>query len=228
VSYSSREDNASSGNPNGKSFNEHQTEASSLTSLRPTRTSATPPTARLAIPAGLAFIGDYAGNTSLDQNFDTFPVWTDLSQWVPQCPHAGSVLRGLYEVPQPRFAGLGLPHERLVVHRLLELQHGPDDRNRAPTSGKSSVCARAAMVRRSTDDTLLAPNRILQHLAGDELVLPVTQRLRCGQRQLWPRSEYGLLPPGPQLLFSRRLVLDRVDAGSHRARHLVRREHGLL
>ena len=83
VSYSSREDNASSGNPNGKSFNEHQTEASSLTNLRAASYVSYTTDGTLGDPGSLAFIGDYAGNTSLDQNFDTFPVWTDLRSGFP-------------------------------------------------------------------------------------------------------------------------------------------------
>ena len=83
VSYSSREDNASSGNPNGKSFNEHQTEASSLTNLRANSYVSYTTDGTLGDPGSLAFIGDYAGNGSLDQNFDTFPVWTDLRNGFP-------------------------------------------------------------------------------------------------------------------------------------------------
>src|SRR5205823_8461936 len=37
----------------------------------------------LGDPGSLAFIGDYSGNSSLDQNFDTFPVWTDLRNGFP-------------------------------------------------------------------------------------------------------------------------------------------------
>ena len=83
VSYSSREDDATSGNPNGKKFDEHQTEASSLTSLRADSYSTYTTDGTLGDPGTLSFIGDYAGNTSLDQNFDTFPIWTDLRNGFP-------------------------------------------------------------------------------------------------------------------------------------------------
>jgi hypothetical protein len=83
VSYSSREDNSSSGNPNGKSFDEHQTEASSLTNLRSNAFISYTTDGTLGDPGSLSFIGDYSGNTSLDQNFDTFPVWTDLRNGFP-------------------------------------------------------------------------------------------------------------------------------------------------
>lgn len=83
VSYSSREDDASSGNPNGKRFNEHQTEAGSLTALRAASYVTYTTDSTLGDPGTLAFIGDYAGNTSLDQNFDTFPIWTDLRNGFP-------------------------------------------------------------------------------------------------------------------------------------------------
>ena len=83
VSYSSREDDATSGNPNGKKFNEHQTEASSLTNLRAASYVTYTTDGTLGDPGSLAFIGDYAGNTSLDENFDTFPIWTDLRSGFP-------------------------------------------------------------------------------------------------------------------------------------------------
>jgi hypothetical protein len=83
VSYSSREQDASAGNPNGKSFNEHQTEASSLTSLRANSFVSYTNDGTLGDPGSLAFIGDYSGNSSLDANFDTFPIWTDLRSGFP-------------------------------------------------------------------------------------------------------------------------------------------------
>jgi hypothetical protein len=83
VSYSSREDDASSGNPNGKKYNEHQTEAGSLTNLRAASYVTYTTDGTLGDPGSLAFIGDYAGNTSLDQNFDTFPIWTDVRSGLP-------------------------------------------------------------------------------------------------------------------------------------------------
>jgi hypothetical protein len=83
VSYSSREDDASSGNPNGKRYDEHQTEAASLTSLRANSYVSYTTDGTLGDPGALTFIGDYAGNSSLDQNFDTFPIWTDLRSGFP-------------------------------------------------------------------------------------------------------------------------------------------------
>src|SRR5207253_5412582 len=71
VSYSSREDDASSGNPNGKRFNEHQTEASSLTNLRAASYVSYTTDGTLGDPGSLTFIGDYSGNASLDSNIDT-------------------------------------------------------------------------------------------------------------------------------------------------------------
>ncbi len=83
VSYSSREDDATSGNPNGKKFNEHQAEASSLTNLRADSYVTYTTDGTLGDPGNLSFIGDYSGNTSLDANFDTFPIWTDLRSGFP-------------------------------------------------------------------------------------------------------------------------------------------------
>jgi hypothetical protein len=83
VSYSSRESSSSTNNPNGKSFTEHQTEASSLTNLRAASYVTYTTDGTLGDPGSLSFIGDYAGNTSLDSNFDTFPVWTDLRSGFP-------------------------------------------------------------------------------------------------------------------------------------------------
>lgn len=78
VGYSDREGSASSGNPNGLSFNEGQAEASSLTALRSDSYVAYTADGTLGNPGSLTFIGDYSGIESQDENFDTFPVWTDL------------------------------------------------------------------------------------------------------------------------------------------------------
>ncbi len=86
VSYSSREDdpNAQNGtNPQGLQFDEHQTEATSLTSLRSNSYVSYTTDSTLGNPGSLTFIGDYAGNSSLDNNFDTFPIWTDLRNGFP-------------------------------------------------------------------------------------------------------------------------------------------------
>jgi len=78
VGYSDREGSASSGNPNGLSYNEGQTEASSLSALRSASYIAYTADGTLGNPGSLTFIGDYDGIESQDNNFDTFPVWTDV------------------------------------------------------------------------------------------------------------------------------------------------------
>jgi hypothetical protein len=78
VGYSDREASSSSANPNGLSFNEGQAEASSLTSLRADSYIAYTADGTLGNPGSLTFIGDYDGIQSQDDNFDTFPVWTDV------------------------------------------------------------------------------------------------------------------------------------------------------
>jgi hypothetical protein len=78
VGYSDREGSASSGNPNGLSYSEGQTEASSLTALRADSYIAYLADGTLGNPGSLTFIGDYSGIQSQDDNFDTFPVWTDV------------------------------------------------------------------------------------------------------------------------------------------------------
>ncbi len=78
VGYSDREGSATSGNPNGLSYNEGQAEASSLTALRADSYIAYIADSTLGNPGSLTFIGDYAGIESQDNNFDTFPVWTDV------------------------------------------------------------------------------------------------------------------------------------------------------
>jgi hypothetical protein len=78
VGYSDREGSASSGNPNGLSYSEGQTEASSLTQLRADSFIAYQADGTLGNPGSLTFIGDYNGSESQDSNFDTFPVWTDV------------------------------------------------------------------------------------------------------------------------------------------------------
>jgi hypothetical protein len=78
VGYSDREGSASSGNPNGLSYNEGQAEASSLSALRSDSYIAYTADGTLGNPGSLTFIGDYNGSESQDDNFDTFPVWTDV------------------------------------------------------------------------------------------------------------------------------------------------------
>lgn len=78
VGFSDREGSASSSNPNGLSYNEGQAEAGSLTALRADSFIAYTADGTLGNPGSLTFIGDYSGSESQDNNFDTFPVWTDL------------------------------------------------------------------------------------------------------------------------------------------------------
>jgi hypothetical protein len=78
VGYSDREGSASNANPNGSSYNEGQAEAGSLSSLRSDAYIAYTADGTLGNPGSLTFIGDYAGIESQDNNFDTYPVWTDV------------------------------------------------------------------------------------------------------------------------------------------------------
>jgi hypothetical protein len=78
VGYSDREGSASTSSPNGLSYAEGQAEASSLTALRSDSYIAYMADSTLGNPGSLSFIGDYAGIQSQDDNFDTFPVWTDV------------------------------------------------------------------------------------------------------------------------------------------------------
>jgi len=78
VGYSDREGSASTSNPNGLSYNEGQSEASSLTNLRSDAFIAYTADGTLGNPGSQSFIGDYNGIESQDNNFDTFPVWTDV------------------------------------------------------------------------------------------------------------------------------------------------------
>jgi hypothetical protein len=82
VGFSDREGSASTGNPNGSTFNEGQSEAGNLTSLRSDAYVAYTADGTLGNP-GSDFIGDYNGVESQDNNFDTFPVWTDLRNGSP-------------------------------------------------------------------------------------------------------------------------------------------------
>ncbi|MDQ2741474.1 MAG: selenium-binding family protein, partial [Chloroflexota bacterium] len=77
VGYSDREDDASSGNPSGTSYDEYGTEAGSLASFVSDAYVAYTDDGTLGNPGSSTFIGDYAGITSQDNNFDTFPTWTD-------------------------------------------------------------------------------------------------------------------------------------------------------
>ncbi|HEY8745862.1 MAG TPA: hypothetical protein VIU62_22470, partial [Chloroflexota bacterium] len=78
VAFSDREDNASASNPNGNSFDEHGTEADSLASLFADSYITFTDDGTLASPGSSGFIGDYAGLSNMDANFDAFPVWTDV------------------------------------------------------------------------------------------------------------------------------------------------------
>jgi hypothetical protein len=82
LGYSDREADASATNPNGLSYNEGQAEASSLTSLRSNSYIAYTVDGTLGNPGSLSFIGDYSGIESQDNDFDTFPVWTDVRNGV--------------------------------------------------------------------------------------------------------------------------------------------------
>jgi hypothetical protein len=78
VGYSDREATSSNANPGGSSYNEGQAEAGSLASLRSDAYIAYTADSTLGDPGSLSFIGDYNGIESQDNNFDTFPVWTDV------------------------------------------------------------------------------------------------------------------------------------------------------
>lgn len=82
VGYSDREFDASATNPNGLSYNEGQAEATSLKSLRTGTFSIFTADGTLSNPGSLSFIGDYSGIESQNNDFDTFPVWTDLRNGV--------------------------------------------------------------------------------------------------------------------------------------------------
>ena len=89
VSFSSREATATASEPNGDAFNQHLTEADSLTSLRngSFSTATTDPTLGGAGDSGA---GDTpvevssSNTSSLDDNDDTFMIWTDLRSGVPE------------------------------------------------------------------------------------------------------------------------------------------------
>ena len=85
ISYSSRQDSATSTNPQGDSYNEYQTEADSLSTYNGGGGSYVyyGVDGTLGNPGAMTFIGDYSGNVSLDQNFDTFPIWTDVRNGIP-------------------------------------------------------------------------------------------------------------------------------------------------
>src|SRR5215472_11161270 len=78
VGFSDREGSAWTGNPNGLLYNEGQSEASSLTNLRAGSFVAYTADGTLGNPGSQTFIGDYNGIESENNNFDTFPVWTDV------------------------------------------------------------------------------------------------------------------------------------------------------
>ena len=80
MSFSSREDSSSTGNPQGTSYNAHYTDATTLSRLRGGAGEFLTFTndATLSNPGGSGFIGDYSGISSRDRDFDTYPVWTSI------------------------------------------------------------------------------------------------------------------------------------------------------
>ena len=81
IGYLSREQDASGGNPQGRRWNMHDTEAGSLCRLRggcggdPFLTYTIDGT--LSDPGSSTFIGDYDGSASQANNFDSYPSWVD-------------------------------------------------------------------------------------------------------------------------------------------------------
>jgi len=82
IAYHSRENDASTGNPQGLRFNQRETEAGSLCRLRggcggdQFITYTTDGT--LSNPGSSAFIGDYDGSSSYDRNFDSYASYVDI------------------------------------------------------------------------------------------------------------------------------------------------------
>jgi hypothetical protein len=77
IGYSNRNVSATSGNPNGNSYNEWMTEASSLSSLEAASFITFNIDAAASNPGSLTFIGDYSFTSSLDNSADTFPAFAD-------------------------------------------------------------------------------------------------------------------------------------------------------
>jgi hypothetical protein len=77
IGYSNRNVSATSGNPNGNSYNEWMTEAGSLASLVADAFITFNIDAAASNPGTLIFIGDYSMTSSLDNSSDTFPAFTD-------------------------------------------------------------------------------------------------------------------------------------------------------
>lgn len=86
IGYLSRENDASTGNPQGLRFNQHETEAGSLCRLRGgcagDQFISYTVDGTLSNPGSSGFIGDYDGSSSFDRNFDSFPSWTDIRNGV--------------------------------------------------------------------------------------------------------------------------------------------------
>ena len=76
-------DDANSANPNGKRFNEHQTEASSLTNLRAASYFTYTTDGTLGDPGTLSLHWRLRRQHEPGQNFDTFPIWTDVRSGFP-------------------------------------------------------------------------------------------------------------------------------------------------
>jgi hypothetical protein len=86
IGYLSRENDASTANPQGFRFNQHETEAGSLCRLRGgcggDQFISYTVDGTLSNPGTSLFIGDYDGSSSYDRNFDSFPSWTDIRNGV--------------------------------------------------------------------------------------------------------------------------------------------------
>ncbi len=156
VSYSDREDDASSGNPNGKQFDEHQTEASSLTNLRANSYVSYTTDGTLGDPGSLSFIGDYSGNSSLDENFDTFPIWTDVRSGRPAARTQDLCYADCFTFLTPSSSLFVSRTAGSTFNDLFSLSMDP-------TTGSGDDFWNVVAVRPAStsidDDTFVAPNR---------------------------------------------------------------------
>lgn len=76
LTYSNREDSASNSNPNGSTYDQWNTEATNLATFLGNSYITYVADGTLQNPGTRGFIGDYSGETSDDNNFDTIPTYT--------------------------------------------------------------------------------------------------------------------------------------------------------
>jgi hypothetical protein len=163
IGYLSREGDASTGNPQGLRFNQHETEAGSLCRLRGGCSGDQFITytvdATLSNPGSSLFIGDYDGSSSYDRNFDSFPSWTDIRSGVNDVRTADLCYLNCYGFLSPNTPVLRSYATGSTFSDFWEINTDPAFGGSGPNFWNAVGLREGADGTAIDDDTFLAPNR---------------------------------------------------------------------